>query len=312
MLKAIIIIIIILLVITLILAYGTYRMGFYWDRTKQRDPFRIDTDEYAPYNDKMISQIKANMEVPYEKVYITSFDGLKLFGKLYIFDENAPMELMVHGYHAVAERDFPFHFKHAMEKGHNILLIDQRSHGESEGHTVCFGVLERKDVLSWINFILERMGKDTKIILRGVSMGSATVMMSTSLPLPENVVGVIADCGYTSPEEIIKLVIPAMVPVPVNVIYPFVKLGAILFGHFSVTSSSAMDAMKQCKLPILFIHGEKDTFVPFYMMQKVYDACISEKKYKYPVPNSPHARATFEDYDGCAKVMDDFMAEIGL
>ncbi|MCR5468470.1 MAG: alpha/beta hydrolase [Lachnospiraceae bacterium] len=310
--KILLVILIIIIVLSLIVAYGTYRMGFYWDRTSQRDPLRLDENEYAPYNDLMISQVKKILAVPYEKVYITSKDGLKLFAKYYHKSDDAPVEIMVHGYHAVAERDFPFALKFAFERGHNVLLIDQRSHGESEGHTVCFGVKEREDVLLWSEYIVKRLGPNVKILLSGVSMGSATVMMATALPLPKNVVGVIADCGYTSPEDIIKLVTPAMVPIPVNVIYPFVKLGALIFGHFSITAASAIEAMQTIKLPILFIHGENDTFVPFYMVNELYDACNSPKKYIYTVKNAPHARSTFEDYEGCARKMDEFMTEIGI
>lgn len=310
--QVLIAIIIVLLVLTFAVAYGTYRMGFYWDRTKDRDPLRIDTAEYAPYNDRMISQVKKILEIPFEEVHITSNDGLNLYGKFYHTSEDAPVVIMVHGYHAVAERDFPYYFKYSYERGHNILLIDQRSHGNSEGHTVCFGVKEREDVKLWCDYIVKRMGTDVKIMLEGVSMGSATVMMSTALNLPSNVKGVVADCGYTSPEDIIKLVIPAMVPVPVKAIYPFVKLGAVVFGHFSVTSASPIEAMKTLKLPILFVHGENDTFVPFYMVNELYEACNSPKKYKYTVKNAPHARSTFEDYEGCENALNSFTKEIGL
>ncbi|MCR5271637.1 MAG: alpha/beta hydrolase [Lachnospiraceae bacterium] len=309
---ALTVVILVLVLFAILIAYATYMMGFYWDRTKERDPLRLDTNEYAPYNDLMIDQVGKILQEPYEEVYITSNDGLRLFGKYYERKAGAPVELMVHGYHAVAERDFPFYLKYAFEREHNVLLIDQRSHGNSEGHTVCFGVKEREDVLLWCRYLVERLGEDVKILLEGVSMGSATVMMSTALPLPENVKGVVADCGYTSPEDIIKLVIPAMVPVPVNAIYPFVKLGAVLFGHFSITSASAIEAMKTIKQPILFIHGENDTFVPFYMVKELYDACNSPLKCKYTVKNAPHARSTFEDYVGCADELGKFMDKLGI
>ena len=311
MIRIFLIILVAAVLLSVLLGYVTFRMGFYYDN-KERDMYRLDEGEYAPTNGTMIARVHELAELPYEEVSITSNDGLKLYGKYYAGAPGAPIALMVHGYHAIAERDFCAYHKMMREKNYNILLIDQRSHGKSEGHAVTFGVLEREDVLEWCRYLMLRFGQDTRILLMGVSMGAATVMMSTALPLPSNVKGIVADCGYSSPEKIIKLVIPSMVPFPTPIVYPFVKLGAVIFGHFSVTGASAESAMKQCQLPILFIHGEADTFVPFYMVHEVYDACVSGHKALYPVPGVVHARASLADYEGCLARVNELCEEIGL
>ena len=147
-------------------------------------------------------------------------------------------------------------------------MVDQRSHGKSEGNTITFGIKERRDCLSWIQYICERFGNDTPIILCGLSMGAATVLMATDLELPPNIKGIIADCPYSSPKAIIQKVCKDM-HLPPKLLYPFVKLGACLLAGFNLEESDAVSAVKNTSIPILIIHGDDDRFVPYYMSEEI-------------------------------------------
>lgn len=136
------------------------------------------------------------------------------------------------------------------------------------------GINERFDCLSWVKYICERFGNDVKIVISGVSMGAATVLMAAELDLPENVIGIIADCPYSSPKEIITKVCCDM-RLPANLVYPFVKLSAKLYGHFDLEAADAAEAVCHAKVPVLLIHGEDDRFVPCSMSKKIYDAAKS-------------------------------------
>ena len=216
-----------------------------------------------------------NMEhITYE---IKSFDNLTLKARYYKYQDGAPIEIMFHGYKGNSRRDMSSGIKRAFACHRNSLLIDQRASGNSEGRVITFGINESKDCLSWINFVIDTFGPDCKIILTGISMGAATVMNASKYDLPKNVVGVLADCGYDSAKNIIKKTIKEM-HLPANIMYPFVKLGARIFGRFNLEENSPIEAIKNCKLPIFFIHGEADDFVPCYMSKNVYDVCPSIKQ----------------------------------
>lgn len=232
-------------------------------------------EQYEPRHPNIQKSIDTMRAVPFEGVYIMSHDGKKLFARYYHTKDNAPVQIQFHGYKSNAYLDFCGGHFLARKVGHNVLVVDQRSHGKSEGRTITFGVKERKDVLSWIEYVLDRFGKDTPIILCGLSMGAATVLMSTDLDLPKNVKGIIADCPYSSPKAIIQKVGKDM-HLPPNFLYPFVKLGAFLFGHFNVDESAAVTAVAGTQIPILLFHGDDDRFVPCDMSREIKEACASD------------------------------------
>ena len=128
-------------------------------------------------------------------------------------------------------------------------------------------------------------------------MGAATVMMAAGDPLPSNVIGVLADCGYTSAKEIIKKVVKEM-RLPVWIFYPFIKLGARIFGRFNLEETSPIEAMRNCTLPIVFVHGDTDAFVPYDMSVRLYNACTSEKKTLITIKGAGHGLAFPADRDG--------------
>jgi len=134
--------------------------------------------------------------------------------------------------------------------------------------------------------MIDHFGTEVKIILTGISMGAATVVIASGQKLPENVVGVLADCGYSSAKEIIQKCAADM-KLPPKLVYPFIRLGGKLFGHFDVDETSPMEAIQNCRLPVIFFHGEADDFVPASMSKALYDACPSPKRLVI-VPGADH------------------------
>ena len=171
--------------------------------------------------------------------------------------------------------------------GQNTLVVDQRSHGKSEGHTITFGIKERFDCLSWIQYANERFGAQIPICLAGVSMGAATVLMASDLELPDNVKCIIADCPFSSPEAIILKVCKEDMKIPPVLAKPFIRFGAAVYGHFRLTECSALESVRHAKVPILLIHGEDDRFVPCDMSREIFNVCSSHKRIE-TFPDAAH------------------------
>ncbi len=252
--------------------------------------------------------IGAIRERPCESVEVLSRDGLRLHGKLFYQKEGAPLHLCFHGYRGTPLRDFSGGASSCLSFGHNVLLVEQRGHGESEGHTITFGLQERYDVLSWVDYCLKRFGEDTPLILTGISMGAATVLMASALPLPKNVKGIVADCPYTSPEAILKKVSGGL-HYPTALAYPLVRLSARLFGHFSLERVSTAQTVKESPVPILLIHGEDDRFVPFSMAQEIARA-NPEKVRLVPFPGAGHGLCYLVDKERYEREMKAFLDRV--
>ena len=262
------------------------------------DEYEIPEGEiYEVYREDMISWTKQIRAMQHEDVEIKSFDGLTLRGKYYEYKAGAPVEILFHGYKGNAERDLCGAVERAFSVGRNALIVNHRASGPSDGHVISFGINERRDCLSWIDFTISKFGSDVKIVITGISMGAATVMMASGEKLPENVISILADCGYTSPKEIICKVVDDM-KLPTKLLYPFIKLGARIYGGFNLEEASAIEAMKKCTLPIVFVHGDADAFVPYDMSVRLCEACASEKKILITVKGAGHGLAYPKDPEG--------------
>ena len=273
------------------------------------DDYRIPKGKiYEPYRDEMVAWMKEVRAMSHEDMTITSFDGLKLFGRFYEYAPGAPIELMFHGYRGLADRDLCGGVQRCFKLGHSALIVDQRACGRSEGQIITFGVNEKKDCLSWLEFMQHRFGPDAKIILTGISMGASTVLMAAGEELPDNVVGVLADCGYSSAKEIIKKVI-RQVKLPPNLLYPLIKLGAKIYGNFDLEETPPIEAVKKCKIPVIFFHGQTDDFVPCEMSKENYDACASRKKL-ITVPGAGHGLSLMLDREGYFSSMKEFFGPV--
>ncbi len=291
----------------LLIAYICYRMAFYSapKNRKENDLISLpDGKIYEQYWPQMTAWAKQVREMPHEPMRITSFDGLKLTGKYYEYAPGAPIELMFHGYRGTAERDLSGGVQRCFRLKRSALIVDQRCSGSSEGRTITFGIREYRDCLAWVEHMLKRFGPDVKIILTGISMGASTVLIAAGQALPPNVVGVLADCGYSSAKEIIQKVIKEM-KLPPKLAYPFVKLAARVYGGFDLEQTSPKEALKDCKVPVIFFHGEDDRFVPCQMSRDNYEACPS-RKMLVTMPGAGHGLCILADPEKYISSLESF------
>ena len=297
-----------LAVLTLTLSYFCYRMAFRAGKeTAPTEEFPLPQGAvYEPFHNSMRQWMREVRAMPCETFYIRSFDGLRLRGKYYECAPGAPIELMFHGYRGSAERDLCGGIQRSFALGHSVFVVDQRTSEGSEGKVITFGICEHKDCLAWVDFLTDHFGPDVKILLTGISMGAATVMMAAGRDLPANVAGVLADCGYTTAKAIILKVIGGM-GLPARFFYPFVKLGARLFGRFDLEETSPLEALKNCHLPVLFFHGEDDGYVPCYMSRENFEACAGPKLL-VTVPGADHGLSYLVDPEGYLAAMENFFA----
>lgn len=240
----------------------------------------------------------------YEWHYINSFDKVKLAGRY--FDNNSTCTIFLfHGYRSSASHDFCCAVEMYLKMGFNVLLIDQRAHGKSKGKLITFGVKESRDVLEWVKYV-NKMFKPKQIILSGISMGATTVLLSLYHKLPDNVKGVVADCGFTSPADIIVKVGKDNYKINARFFIPFLDIACRLFGGFSIRNISTVEAVKRSNLPILFIHGEKDNFVPCEMTKTTFAVC-SEKCRMFLSKEARHGMSFLTDTDLVLKEIKDFL-----
>lgn len=291
-------------------AYICYRMAFYSPPRKAvlSDEERFPPGKiYEPYHPRMRQWMEQVDAMTPEILTITSGDGLKLVGKYYELTPDSPVEILFHGYRGLAERDLCGAVQRCYSVGHSALLVDQRAAGQSEGHVITFGVRESEDALVWIEAVTRRFGAARPIVLAGVSMGASTVMLAAGKPLPANVVGVLADCGYTTAKAIIKKVITQM-HLPAAPLYPLVRLGAILYGDFDPNAADCPAALSHAAVPVIFFHGETDDFVPCEMSRENYTACAAPKRL-VTTPGAGHGLCYPADEEGYVAAVCEFDAE---
>lgn len=242
---------------------------------------------------------------PLEPVYIESHDGLKLHG-LFLDAGSRRTLLLMHGYRSRAFRDFSCVAQYYRSLGCNLLFADQRAHGQSEGKYICFGVKERLDCVRWAEYLDRRVGGD--IFLDGISMGATTVLMAAGETLPESVRGVIADCGFTSPGAIMEKVMTTDLNLPRWPLFPLVALVIRLRAGFGVEEYSTVRAMQKNRLPILFLHGTEDKFVPCGMTRETFAACTSDKALLL-IEGAGHGTSYLVDEARCQQALEEFLAK---
>lgn len=289
-------------------SYYAYRLAFFSPmegRDKIPEPIG---KHYDPYRGTIEEMFRTILERPCEEVSITSHDGLRLVGRYYHTTDGAPLCIGFHGYKSTYVADFSGGSALCIAQGYNLLLVDQRSHGKSQGKTISFGINERKDAKAWVNYALSRFGTDTKILLMGVSMGAATVLMASGLDLPSNVKGVIADCPYVKASDIIVEVGKGM-GFPAWFTLPFSRLGAAIFGGFNLHETDAVASVKRANVPILIIHGEADTLVPPEMSELAQQANPTLVR-RVTFPGAGHAMSYLVDTRRYWDVATAFMKEI--
>lgn len=266
--------------------------------------------EMAQYKDIILKAQKDTANLPMDTYTIQSHDGLKLYADLYPADESAfkGSILLAHGFRGSGRGDFACVIDMYHNYGFDILLIEQRAHGRSEGKRKGLGVLERHDIVRWAHFLAQRK-PGQPIILSGISMGAASVLMAADLDLPEEVRGIVADCGFTSPDEIIRWLVRQM-HLPEKLMMPVFRLVAKPVLGYGLRDCSTTETLARSHYPLALVHGEEDRLVPCYMSKQNYDAAICTDKHLSIIPKATHGLSFLVDNEGCRENLFAFLDRI--
>lgn len=302
-----------------LVAAGAAETLYFYGRTMKRKKARVERTvkmagtDWSQYSDILAERKAFMLEQPHEDVYQTAFDGLKLHAAYFPpINENSTKKRVVicfHGYTSQGLKDFIGLTDYYFKNGYAMLHPDARAHGDSEGKYIGFGCLDRKDALGWVNWVIEKCGEDVEIILHGISMGGATVLMASGLELPPQVKGIVSDCAFTSPKEVFTHVLKTMYHIPSFPIMQGAELMNKKLAGYGMDECNAKREVAKAKVPILFVHGSKDTFVPVKMCHEIYDCCASPKK-KLIIEGAAHAESYFKNMKAYEKALDEFTANL--
>jgi len=267
----------------------------------------IKKTAYGKYYEHMCKANQWLFDHNAQDVYITSHDGLRLHGLWIKADNPKGTILLAHGYRSTMLADFGIAFDCYHKLGMNILVPEQRSHGKSEGKYITFGVKESKDMADWISYHNANLG-DYQMIISGLSMGASTMLFLADETLPENVKGIIADCGFTSPKEILSTVFTRVTHLPAQPTIFAANLFARIFAGFGLSQKDTRKALKNSKLPVFMIHGTDDDFVPCDMTRQGYDACTGEKSLLL-VDGADHGTSFLHDRQTYESMIQAFLTE---
>ncbi len=274
-----------------------YRSGSRVSGSKSSDAYRQARKEAA---ERLLARES-------ETVELTARDGERLIGHLIGESRAKRLIIAVHGWRSSWTRDFGIISDFWLDDGCAVLFVEQRGQGESGGEHMGFGLLERYDCADWAVWASERFSgeKELPIYLAGVSMGAASVLMASCLELPHCVRGIIADCGFTSPDAIWRHVVKHNLHLSYKLRRAIAdsicrrKLGV------GASSFTTTEALKRARLPVLFIHGSDDSFVPVEMTFENYKACVSEKRLLI-VPGAGHAMSFYVEPESYRRAVRDF------
>lgn len=240
-----------------------------------------------------------------ETVTITASDGIALVGHWIPCEQPERILIAMHGWRSTWHHDFGLIADFWHNHGCSVLYAEQRGQGNSGGEYMGFGLTERFDCLDWVHWVNDRFGTELPIYLCGVSMGATTVLMAADLALPENVHGIGADCGFTSPEAIWRHIASNNLHISFGLCGKIAD--EILKRKIKVESGddSTMEALENTKIPVLFIHGTDDAFVPVEMTYENYKACAGPKKLLV-VPGAGHGMSYYVDRAGYEAATLDF------
>lgn len=269
--------------------------GHLISRYVKRRPGSLGIDYGEAYAQRLSKASEWEKENSPEYLKVMSFDNLCLKARWWDFNRNVTV-LYVHGYGNTGEQAALFAEFFVEKLKANILAVDLRGHGNSEGEYIGFGWQDRKDILKWIDELQNKKGDTHKIILFGLSMGAATVLSVSGEELPESVCMICADCGYGSLNEIIRQFMKQRFHLPVNIIFPIVKWYFRKWYDFPMDEIQPSMQVKKAKVPILFIHGKEDSLIPEEMSEKMYESCSAPKELLV-IPNAGHALSAIEDWE---------------
>ena len=277
-------------------------------RTKEIEPESVG--RLRGYGDFVRSGVRWLLDREPEEVEIASFDGTRLRG-LFLPAENAKCTaILMHGYRSDCFWDFAGIYALLHENGCNLLVPWQRAHGKSGGRMICMGVKEKRDCALWARYIEERLGRELPAVLQGVSMGASTVLMAAGEKLPENVRGIVADCGFTSPWDEFAYLLRSRAGLPAHPLLDGVSLLCRIFAGWGFRDCSTEETLRESRLPILLLHGEADHFVPPEFSERSFAASAAEDKTLLTVPDAGHAMCYPVDAARCAQAVLAFYARV--
>ena len=261
-------------------------------------------NEFLMYMQK---EQKVLEKIPMEDVWIKSFDGLNLHAYYREAESKTTKTIIsVHGWHGSALSTAPQFSSWLVNFNYNILFIDLRSYGKSQGKYTGYGALDSKDLLKWINYIVERLDGEAEIALFGISMGGNTVGCVAD-KVPIQVKCIIDDCGFISPWEEFKHVLNTQIHLPLYFLY-FANIINKFVAKYDFKENNTIEAFKRSRVPALFIHGTKDELVPTAHTTANNEACTSEKEI-HLFERVPHARSYFENQEEYRKIVLNFLAK---
>ena len=263
---------------------------------------KVVPDELKDELHKLTEKLK-NSDL--ETVAITAHDGEKLAGHWHHKEDDKRVIIAMHGWRSSWAHDFGAIADFWQDNGCSVLYVEQRGQGDSGGDYMGFGMIERYDCLDWIEWVNEKTNEGMPIYLAGISMGASTVLMTAGFELPNNVCGIMADCGFTSAHAIWKHVVEGNTHFSYNSRSKMVDDLCKKKINIGTQDYTTLDAMKNCDVPILFIHGTDDTFVPVEMTYENYKACIAPKTL-FVVPGATHAMSYVVDKAGYEKAVKEF------
>lgn len=266
---------------------------------------------YLKYMDQITQNKEYVNNLLKEKVFIESFDGLRLKADYIKNSKENKIVVFLHGFKSTYYSDFSS-IKYYIDQGYSILAIDQRSHRESEGKYITFGILERRDLLSWINYLNERFGNCVEILLIGVSMGASTIMMASGMGFPSNIKGMICDCGYASPIQEISHCIKKYYHLPPKFFVNIFNIYCKIFGKFNLKEATCYEGLASSNTPILLVHGDKDDFVPYTCSVINFNNCLSENKELVSIDCSVHAASYLERPEEYESKISQFLLTINF
>lgn len=300
-----------------LLGAGAIETAYFYRRTMIRQnadmerTVKMAGTDWSQYSEILAERKAFMLSKPHEDVYQESFDGLKLHAAYFPPIKETDKKRIVicfHGYTSKGLADFTGLTDYYFRKGFAMLHPDARAHGESEGKYIGFGCLDRKDALGWINWVIEKSGEDVEIYLHGISMGGATVLMASGMELPPQVKGIVSDCGFTSPKEVFTHVLHTMYHLPSFPIMQGAEIVNRKLAGYGMDECNAKREVTKAKVPILFIHGSKDTFVPTRMCQELYDCCASKKKI-LTVEDAAHGESYYKNMNVYESALDEFIED---
>lgn len=260
----------------------------------QRHCRQLEHGPLAPWREDILRGHRWLAGQPGEDVYLQSFDGLRLHARYLTQPGSARgVILLAHGFQSSGEWDFGCILEPYFQMGFDLLLIDQRAHLQSQGRYLTMGVRESRDVADWCRWLAARRGPRFPIVLDGISMGATSVLLAAGSELPESVVGVIADCPFTSPRGIFRSVM-AQLHLPRFLLWGAGLCCRVMAG-FSIDGGSTTEALSRCTLPLLMAHGEADDFVPCAMGKASFEAAASADKQLILVPGAGHGMSYLVD-----------------